>query len=160
MEDLFNPATILIHIINAAILLAAMYFLLYKPVRRFTGARAQQIQEQLDGAVATQAQAENHLTASRQKLADVDKEAAAAASQAARVAQGQAQDILAAAREQAEKIVQEARQEAGILLNNAHEAMAEEAAGLAVEIASKLRAREVKAEDHQQLIDEFLKKVG
>lgn len=39
MEELFNPVSILLHVVNAVILLTALYFLLYKPVRKFMNAR-------------------------------------------------------------------------------------------------------------------------
>ncbi len=160
MEELFNPTTILLHVINAVILLVAMYFLLYKPVRKFTTARAQGIEDQLKSAQDTQNKAQDQLEASRQKLKDADREAMSAVSQGTSKAQEQAQDILKSAREQAAQIVAQARQEANALLFSAHEAMADEASVLAVEIAAQVLSREVKAEDHQQLIDEFLKKVG
>lgn len=160
MEELFNPTTILLHVINAVILLVAMYFLLYKPVRKFTTARAQGIEEQLKNAQDTQSKAHDQWTASQQKLKDADQEAMAVISQGTIKAQEQAQDMIKSAKEQAGQIVAQARQEANTLLFSAHEAMADEAAVLAVEIAAKVLSREVKAEDHQQLIDEFVKKVG
>ncbi len=160
MEELFNPTTILLHVINAAILLVAMYFLLYKPVRKFTTARAQGVEEQLKDAQDTQLKAHDQWTAAQQKLKDADQEAMAAIAQGSVKAREQAQDMIQSAREQAEQIVAQARQEANTLLFTAREAMADEAAVLAVEIAAKVLSREVKAEDHQQLIDEFVKKVG
>ncbi len=160
MEELFNPTTILLHIINAVILMAALYFLLYKPVRKFTTARAQGIEDQMKNAQDTQNKAHDQWTASQQKMKDADREAMAVISQGAEKAQAQAQDIIKSARVQAEQIVAQARQEAHALLYSAHEAMADEASVLAIEIAAKVLSREVRTEDHQQLIDEFLKKVG
>jgi F-type H+-transporting ATPase subunit b len=160
VENLFNPTSILLHVINAIILLVALYFLLYKPVRKYTAARAQGIDDQLKNAQDTQNKAQDQFSASQQKLKDADREAMTAISQGSQKAQEQAQDIVKSAREQANQIVAQARQEANTMLFSAHEAMADEAAVLAVEIAAKVLSREVKAEDHQQLIDEFVKKVG
>lgn len=160
MEELFNPITILLHVINAIILLVALYFLLYKPVRKYTTARTQSIDDQLKNAQDMQNKAQDQFSASQQKLKDADREAMKAISQGSQKAQEQAQDIVKSAREQAGQIVAQARQEANTMLFSAHEAMADEAAVLAVEIAAKVLSREVKAEDHQQLIDEFVKKVG
>lgn len=160
MEELFNPITILLHVINAIILLVALYFLLYKPVRKYTTARTQSIDDQLKNAQDMQNKAQDQFSASQQKLKDADREAMTAISQGSQKAQEQAQDIVKSAREQAGQIVAQARQEANTMLFSAHEAMADEAAVLAVEIAAKVLSREVKAEDHQQLIDEFVKKVG
>jgi F-type H+-transporting ATPase subunit b len=154
VEDLFNPITILLHVINALILLVAMYFLLYKPVRKYTAARAKGIEDQLTYAQDTQNKAEEQLASSQKKLKDADREAITAISKGSQKAQEQAQEIIKAAKEQAGQIVTQARQEANTMLFSAHEAMADEAALLAVEIAAKVLSREVKAEDHQQLIDD------
>ncbi len=57
MEGLFNPTTILLHMANAAMLLAALYFLLYKPVKKFLKAREDKVAAQLDSAAENQKQA-------------------------------------------------------------------------------------------------------
>jgi F-type H+-transporting ATPase subunit b len=127
---------------------------------KYTAARTKGIEDQLKYAQDTQSKAEDQLATSQQKMKDADREAITAISRGTQKAQEQAQEIIKAAKEQAGQIVTQARKEANTMLFSAHEAMADEAAVLAVEIAAKVLSREVKAEDHQQLIDEFVKKVG
>ena len=160
MEELFNPLSILLHVINACILLAALYWLLYKPVRKFMLARTEKIQGELDQARSTQESAEVFLQESRQKLAGADHEAAAAISKSSQQAQVRAQEIIASAKQEADRIINQAHLDANQILVNAKEAMESEAATLAVDIAAKVLSREVSKEDHRQLIDDFLKKVG
>lgn len=160
MENLFNPITILLHIVNAVILFWALNRFLYKPVRKFTTARAEDINAQLKRADETQEKALDLEKASRQKLKDAEKEAQAIIAGSAQQAHEQAQQILAAARKETQAMAAQAKLDVETMVNSAHQTMADEAAALAVEIASKMLSREVKLSDHQQLVDEFVKKVG
>ena len=160
MEDLFNPISILLHVINAFILLTALYFLLYKPVRKFTTARAQGIEDQLKNAQDTQNKAQDQFAASQQKLKEADEEAIAVISRSTQQANEQAQRILGSAKKENEAIVARAKQDVQTMMDNAHKSLADEAASLAMEIAAEMLAREVKPEDHRQLVNEFIKKVG
>ncbi len=47
MEGMFNPLSILLHVVNAAILIVALYFLLYKPVRRYMSKRSEGVAREL-----------------------------------------------------------------------------------------------------------------
>lgn len=160
MEDLFNPVSILLHIINAFILLAALYYLLYKPVRKFMTSRTQGIDDQLKNAQDTQNKAADQFAASQQKLKEADEEAIAVISRSTLKANEQAQRILDSAKMETESIVAHTQQNIQAMMANAHQSMADEAASLAMELASEMLAREVKAEDHKQLVDDFVKKVG
>lgn len=160
MEDLFNPITILLHIINAFILLAALYYLLYKPVRKYMTARSQGIDDQLKNARETQNKAEGQFAASQQKLKEADEKAIAVISKSAQQANEQAQRILDSAKMETESIVAIAKQDIQTMMDNAHQTMADEAASMAMELASEMLSREVKPEDHKQLVDDFIKKVG
>lgn len=160
MEGLFNPVTILLHMINAVILLVALNFLLYKPVRKFTTARADEIKAQMQSAREAEEQSQKLVAASEQKLREADQEALSTIAKGAQRAQEQAKQILSAAQRETEQTVAQAKQEVDTMLANAHESMADEAAALAVEIAAKMLAREVKLDDHRQLVDDFVKKVG
>ena len=50
MEGLFNPLSILLHTLNALLLFAAIYFLLYKPVKKFLDKRSEGIAQALQSA--------------------------------------------------------------------------------------------------------------
>lgn len=160
MEGIFDLSSILWHVLNAAILFVALYFLLYKPVRKFMQKRADGVSAQLDEAAQKEKDADTLLEQSHGALSSAQREAAETVSQSARQAQKRADEILSTANAKAEEIVRRANEEAEQIRQNAHEAMVDESAKLAVLIASKLLEREVSLEDHQRLIDEFLEKVG
>lgn len=160
MENLFNPITILLHIVNAVILFWALNRFLYKPVRKYTAARAEDINAQLRRADETEGKAFDLEKASRQKLRDAEREAQTIVARSAQQAHEQAQQILIAAKKETEALADQAKQDMETMMNSAHQSLADEAASLAVEIASKMLSREVKLADHQQLVDEFVKKVG
>ncbi len=160
MEGLFNPITILLHIVNAVILFLALRHFLYKPIRKFTAARAETIDAQLQHARDVEEDAHQKLLDSEQKLKDADLQVQSVISQSAQRAHEQAQQILAGARKETENMISQAKQDVETMMVSAHQTMADEVASLAVDIASKMLAREVKLEDHQQLVDEFVKKVG
>jgi len=160
MEQIFNPLTILFHMFNAALLLLALNFLLYKPVRKFTSARAEGIESQLKNARDSEEKAHQQAMITEQKLKDADEEAITVISKGAQQAQEQAQQILDSAKKETELIIAQARQDVQVMMSNAHQSLADEAASLAVEIAAKMLTREVKPEDHQQLVNDFIQKVG
>ncbi len=160
MEDLFNPITILLHVINAFILLGALYYLLYKPVRKYTTARTQGIEDQLKNAQDAQNKAQDQFAASQRKLKEADEEAIAVILRSTQQANEQAQRILESAKVETESITAHAKQDIQTMMDNAHKNMADEAASMAMELTSEMLAREVKLEDHKQLVDDFIKKLG
>jgi F-type H+-transporting ATPase subunit b len=159
MEGLFNPLSILLHVVNAAILLVALYFLLYKPVRRFMDRRTLGVKTQLQDVTDAQEklkleqkQAQDELEAARRQAADVVAKSVAQA-------QEQAQRILEDAHNDAETTLRHAKTEADFMRRSARNDMRDEVANLSVQLASKILQREVQQADHAKLVEEFLKKV-
>ncbi|MDD3336301.1 MAG: hypothetical protein PHI98_12415 [Eubacteriales bacterium] len=160
MEGLFNPLSILLHVINAVILLVALYFLLYKPVRKFMAKRTDTVEKELKQA----ADAKADIDARQKKLKDdmlvAKKQADDAAAQIVAQAQLQARQIVLDAHADAELVMKQARLEADALRQNAKDDIQDEVATLCVNLAGKILQREVKAEDHSKLVNDFLSKVG
>lgn len=159
MEGMFNPLSILLHVVNAAILLVALYFLLYKPVRKYMNARTagvvkdlQDVVEAQDKLRAEQSKAQEEIQAARKQAADV-------IAQSVSQAQEQAQQILEDAHGNAEQAIKRARAESEFMRRNARNEMRDEVADLSVLLAGKILQREVKQDDHAKLVDDFLKKV-
>ncbi|MEG0766823.1 MAG: ATP synthase F0 subunit B, partial [Clostridia bacterium] len=76
LSELFNPVTILLHVLNACVLFTALYFLLYKPVRKFMKARSAGIEAQLTQAEDMRKAADAQQTESQNTLQQASKEAA------------------------------------------------------------------------------------
>lgn len=160
MEGLFNPTTIVFQLINALILFAALYFLLYKPVRKFLIAREQKVASQLDDAQKAADEAEAmraHFSADQR---DAELKVTGTLSEGQARAKLQQEKMLSDARKEGDEIVRQARREAEHIIEGAHDAVRAQAAELAVEIARAVLGREVNRADNERLIADFLEKVG
>ena len=159
MEGLFNPVSILLHIFNAAILFAVLYFLLYKPVRKYMRSRSDGIQAELEEVQAKQQAADEAQEASKKRLADAAAEASRTIASSAEQAQQRAQEILDHTQGQAKDIVDHAHVEAESIAKIAMETIQDQAAELAVTMAEKLLGRVVTEADHDKLIRELLERL-
>ena len=119
MEGIFDLSSILWHVLNAAILFVALYFLLYKPVRKFMQKRADGVSAQLDEAAQKEKDADALLEQSHGALSSAQREAAETVSQSARQAQKRADEILSTANAKAEEIVSTANEQARRILQKA-----------------------------------------
>ena len=159
MEHMFNPTTILLHVINAVILLVALYFLLLKPVRKFTSARTARVDAELKQASDAMQDLQTRQTAAEEEIAKAKQKAEDALAQGMEQAQEQAQKILDAAHANAEFTAKQAQVEAEDLRKSARAEMQGEVAELSVLLAEKILQHEVTKADHDKLIDEFFEKV-
>ena len=158
--EIFSLRDVLLHMLNVAVLFVAIRLWLYKPIRKFLDGRAGRVAAELAAAEAKQRAAD-------ERAARLDEEArqaglAAAQALAGGVEQGQkaADEILDRARAHAQAIVAQGQGEAERLRQEAAEGLRAQAVDMAVEIAGKLLEREVKREDHQRIIGEFLTNAG
>ena len=156
---MFNPLSILLHVVNAAILLIALYFLLYKPVRKYMNARTEGVEKGLQDVLDAQEKVRQEQTKARADVEAARQQAADVIAQSVSQAQEQAQQILEDAHGSAEQTIRRARTESEFLRRNARNEMRDEVADLSIALASKILQREVKQDDHAKLVDDFLKKV-
>lgn len=160
MEGLFNPVSILLHVINAVILFLVVAKFVYKPVRKFMKAREDKVAQQLNEAREAREEVGESLKKRDEMLRSTDQQVENRLADGRRRLQEQESKLLASAQAEREAILARARQEADAILKNAHESMEAQATALAMDIARAVLGREVKREDHEQLIAELLKKVG
>lgn len=159
MEGLFNPLSILLHVVNAAILLVALYFLLYRPVRKYMNNRSAGVAKELQDVMDAQEKLRVEQNEAQDEVKAARKQAADTVAQSVAQAQEQAQHILTDAHSDAELTLKQARTEAEFMRRNARNEMRDEVANLSVELAGRILQREVKQDDHAKLVDDFLKKV-
>ena len=145
---------------NTALLLAALYFLLFKPVRKFLKAREDKVAEQLDEAAENQKKAANLLDERKQQLDGAASEVASLIRTGEAQGKARADAVIAAAEAEARQIADKARVQVRIIEQNARQEIYEDAAKLSVQIASMVLAREVTIDDHKRLLREFLEKAG
>lgn len=155
-----NPWEIFAHICAVLVLFVVLRMILVKPVGKFLKQR----QDKIDAALA---QAKETEEKNRMVSADGERARAAAQTQidelltqARKQAELEAQAIVAQAKEDARELIARARQEAQVQHEQMLKNLQSETADLAVEIASRVLNREVRAQDHQAMILQFLEKVG
>lgn len=160
MGEIIKPMTMLLYVINFAILFVVAWRFLYKPVTKFLDARAEKMrlaQEEIDRGNAQIAEEKKNQQSNYEAyLAKGEIEVNDRLSRA----DDDAKVIIEAARAEAEKIIESARAAAQEETAKAREALREDIASLSIQLSSRILEREVKAEDHEQLIDDFLEKVG
>ena len=160
MEGVFNPTTILLHMLNTVMLLAALYYLLYKPVKKFLKAREEKVAAQLDNAAESQKQAAVLLDERQKQLNGAAGEVASLIKTGEAQGKARADAMLAAAQADAKQVAEKAKVQVRIMEQNAQQELYEDAAKLSVQIASMILEREVTIEDHKRLLQEFLEKAG
>ncbi len=160
MEGLFNPTTILLHMVNAVLLLAALYYLLYKPVRKFLKAREEKVAGEIDSAAESQKQAEALLSERKRQLDGAASEVAGLIKTGEAQGRARADAVIAAAEADAKAIAEKAKAQVRVIEQNARQELYKDAAQLSVQIASMVLEREVSIEDHRRLLDEFLERAG
>jgi F-type H+-transporting ATPase subunit b len=160
LEGVFNPTTILLHMANTVMLLAALYYLLYKPVKKFLKAREEKVAAQLDNAAESQKQAAVLLDERQKQLNGAASEVASLIKTGEAQGKARADAVISAAQLDARQIAEKAKVQVRIMEQNAQQELYEDAAKLSVEIASMILEREVTIEDHKRLLREFLEKAG
>ena len=107
-----DPQQILLHWLNLVILVGGLYFILYKPVKKFIAKREEHYKELDQQAEDKIAQAEQLQVQYNEKLAAADEEIHQARAKAQQAVEQSTQEQLDSARAQAEHIVAQARAQA------------------------------------------------
>jgi F-type H+-transporting ATPase subunit b len=142
--------------LNAAILGAALYFLLYKPVNKFMLAREESVAAKLEEAEAARVRAEELSARYDSDAKEAERKIAAIINDGTKLAESRADEIIALAREHADAAQKRARADAEKMVLEARETMRDEAADLAVKMAAKLLSHDVSSNDHARLINELV----
>ena len=95
-----------------------------------------------------------------EKLKNADKEADLVMQNAIDSAKINGDKIISDAKEKADGIVKQAKEKAEAQKKNAEEFIKSQIVDISALVAEKMINREVKTEDHKNLIDEFIDKIG
>ena len=148
-----NLWQMLISLCNLVILYAILKKFLYKPVRNMIAKR----QEELDKQYADAAEAQKRADANRQlydqKMRSAQHEAEEILWSATADAGRNSTRILDEARDKASGIVRQAQRDAELEIRG-------QIADVSTALTEKLLGRELRGEDHRELIDSFLKEMG
>ncbi len=151
-----NVNLFLTQLINFGVVVAALSYLLYKPVLNMLRERTERIEQSLREADQVQQQLANAKRDYDAEIARARQEAAGILSQAQERARAQEAEIIAQARQDADRIRRDAReqalQERDQLLREVKDQLAE----LVTLTASRVLQSELSAQGHDQLIAESL----
>ena len=138
--------------LNIIVLAVIMYFVLYKPVKKFLGDRAERVSDDIDSARLNKEQALG-IKADYQKMMDnIDKERDEILSEAYRTAVKRSDQILFDAQEEAKYLIIKAKDEIKIERENA----ADEIKMQIIEISNLIASRFVEVSVDQQTQDKYI----
>lgn len=155
-----NLWQILISLTNLLILYLLFKKFLFGPVNSMLAKRQSEIDARYDAAdKAVQAAQEDKLLWD-EKIGTVKAESDDIIRKAQDSAKRQGESIVTKAKEQADGIIRQAEAQAELEMKKAHEDIKNEIADISTALAEKILEREVNSDDHRDLIESFIEKIG
>ena len=154
-----SPAAIsptIAKLINFAIYLAILVFLLRKPLAAFFASRSAEIETNLQRAQREKQAALAQLKTVEERLNRLDDEVAQIRSQAAQEAEAEYARVIAGAREDAARLEEMARREIQSLTKAARLELKSYAAEQAVSLAEGVIRREMQPADAQRIVGDYI----
>jgi len=155
-----NPATAIITFLNMMITFLILHKFLFKPVKKMIDDRQNEIDKLYEDANSARIEADelkaeyqHHLDEAKVERDEILRAATAAA-------QAKEQDIISEARQNAEAIRKKAEADIAQEKKKALNEVKSEISGIAMDIASKVVEKEITAKDHENLVEEFIGKIG
>lgn len=155
-----NIWSILVSLANLLIMFLILKRFLFKPVQKMMAARKQQVDQIYQDAKENRDSAINMKQEYEARLATAREEADGLVRNAVQTAQRKGDAIVTEANSQASHLKQKAEQEIAQEKKQMLQDVRGEISDIAVSIASKVVEREVKKQDYDGFVDEFIKNVG
>ena len=152
--------TFLAQICNLMIQLVIFKKFLLKPIKQVIADRKAKADSEIADAQKLRTEAEAMKAEYEQNLQNARTEANQIVATAQKTATARSEEIVGEARAQAAALKQKAEADIAQERKKAVNEVKDEIGGIAMEIASKVGEREIREEDHRDLIDEFIKNVG
>ena len=159
LSAIINPVSLLMHLVNIVILYIVFRLLLYKPVAKFMKSRQERFAKEREELDAEKAEADAIRAQGDEILHKARSDAETQVAQIMAQADKDAKSIREEAQKQAGVIIENAKQEAQEEKRRQLEAMHDQVMELSVALDSRILEREIKTEDHQKLMEEFLSEV-
>lgn len=146
--------------LNLVILFLLVKKFLYKPVKKMLETRQNTIATQYREAEDAKKQALANQKNYEEKLSKLETEADSLIQSAVTKARAREDEIVAEAKTKADSILHQAEENARLETKKAEQAIREEMIEVGTLIASKMLSREIREEDHRQMIDSFIDEIG
>lgn len=155
-----NFWTCLFTLVNLFILYKFMKKLLFKPVKNMIDSRQKEIDDLYADANQSRADAAQLKTEYEARLSEANAEREAILKRAHREAQLRREEMLKQAQTQAAETLKRADVQVELEKKRAMNEIKDEVSVMAVDIASAVLARDIKREEHAELIDTFIENLG
>ena len=152
-------ATDTYRVINFVVLLAALIFVLRKPISQALSSRIKNIREQLESLETQKAEAEKQLAQYNEKLSQLEKEAEKIIKGYIKQGNEAKAKILKEAEETAEKLQAQALRNIEHEFDKARQELQREIVEKSLEKAEQTLKKAITARDQDKLVDEYLGKV-
>ncbi len=154
------PWTFIAQICNLFIQILLIKKFLFKPIRNIIAKRKELADAEIKDATKAKEEAEAVKAEYEQNMKEAKDKASEILTSAQKTANAQSEEIIKNAEEQAVQIKAKAEKDITLEKRKAVNEIKDEIGGMAMEIAGKVIEREISAEDHEKLIDEFIANVG
>jgi F-type H+-transporting ATPase subunit b len=147
--------------INFALLAIILFWALKKVgIKDFFSARSEEIRQRLDDLKKGKEEAENRYQEMEKKLREFGDEKEEIIEQFKREGLAEKEKIIAEAKERVQQIIEQAELTIQQEMGAARDRLKEEVVGLATEKAQEIISKEITDKDQEQLVDEFIERVG
>jgi F-type H+-transporting ATPase subunit b len=164
MQDLdiisVNIWHIVISLANLVILFLILKKLLFKPVKKIVDKRQKEIESEYKKAEKTQAEADAIKAEWEGKMATAEAEADKIISDAVERADSRNEVMLYESREKADQIIRKAKSDIERERKDARETIKKEIVDVSQTLSEQIIGREINMDDHRDLIDKAIDKIG
>lgn len=158
LDEIFDPYSIVFHLIALVILTVGLYLLLFRPVKRKVKERQEKIRKIEKENADLNEEVKGMKSSIELVLSDAKKEAAVIQENAVKVANQKADDIVSAARRQAKNLVERTEQEMEEEYRKLQDDIESQIADVSMAVAEKVLSRKITPDDDKKLIEESLAK--
>lgn len=155
-----NLWQIVVSLLNLALLFLIIKKFLYQPVKNVLKSRQDKIDEKNNKADEYLSEAENTKLELEAKLNEAENKADEILNDATVNAERRKGKIISEARDEADAIIRQAKTNAELEMKKAENDIKTQIVDVSFELSKKLIEREIKEEDHHNLIDSFIDQIG
>ena len=155
-----NIWQILISLLNLLILFLLFKKYLFKPVNKMLEKRQSEIDAKYNEADEAKKIAIQDKALWDEKMALLKQESDEIIKKAHSSAQRQSESIITKAKDTADSIVRQAENQAQLEVKKAEDGIKKEIVEVSNALANKILEREINSDDHKNLIDSFIEKIG
>lgn len=150
----------LLHFFNFAILMTALFFLLYKPVKKFMAKRDSDYKKAEEGYKTSVKEITQAKDESERILSEAREEAVYIAEEAHALAMVQTEEILNSAKDEAKDLLTKAKDDSKSIYEKEKQELYYTISDLAVDISQKLIYRDLTAKDNDKFIESIIKEIN